>query len=85
MNASRLIVDVALAVTVVELVVLFVLRRKQGLGEAVAVLANVGAGLFLMLALRAALDGADWPWLAACLAAAGTAHVADMTMRRRDS
>ncbi len=84
MIASHVLIDVALAITIVELVVLLVLRRRKASGAAAAsLLANVGAGLSLMLAVRAALVGAAWPWLAACLAAAGAAHVADLTLRRR--
>lgn len=84
MIASHLIVDVALAITAVELIILLVLRRQAARVARFAVLANVGAGLCLMLAVRAALVGAAWPWLAACLAAAGAAHVADLALRRLD-
>jgi hypothetical protein len=81
---SSAIVDAALAITAIEVIVLLVVRRRTGRGiDAHAVLANVGAGLFLMLAVRAALVDAAWPWLAICLVAAGAAHVADLSMRWR--
>ena len=84
-SISALIVDAAIAITVVELVVLFVRRRRHGRAQTtLALLANVGAGLCLMFAVRVALAGAAWPWLAACLAAAGAAHAVDLRLRRGD-
>jgi hypothetical protein len=81
---SSAIVDAALAITALEVIVLLVHRRRTGRGIAApAVLANVGAGLFLMLAVRVALTDAAWPWLAACLVAAGAAHAVDLSMRWR--
>ena len=38
-------------------------------------------GLFLMLAIRAALDGAAWPWVPLALAASLIAHLADIRQR----
>ena len=38
-------------------------------------------GLFLMLAIRAALDGAAWPWVPLSLAASLIAHLADLRGR----
>ena len=38
-------------------------------------------GLLLMLAIRAALDGAAWPWVPAALAASLLAHLADLRER----
>ena len=38
-------------------------------------------GVFMLLALRASLTGAPWPWIAAPLAASFPFHIADM-MRR---
>ena len=84
MLASQTLVDVAIAITVLEAIVLWILGRRSGGGIATrALLANVGAGLFLMLAVRAALVGAAWPWLAALFAAAGASHVADLVTRWR--
>ncbi|HEX2941224.1 MAG TPA: hypothetical protein VHO91_09265 [Rhodopila sp.] len=40
-------------------------------------------GLFLMLALRAALAGAAWPWVPTALAASFIAHVIDLRGRWR--
>ena len=84
MLASQTLVDIAIAITVVEAIVLWILGRRSGRGTATrALLANVGAGLFLMLAVRAALVGAAWPWLAGLFAAAGASHVADLALRWR--
>ena len=37
----------------------------------------------LMLALRGALVGASWGWIAAAMAGAGAAHLADLALRWR--
>ena len=83
MPASQTLVDVALVITLVEVIVLWILsRRRSGRGIAIrALIANVGAGLFLMLAVRAALVGAAWPWLAGLFAAAGVSHAVDLALR----
>ena len=39
-------------------------------------------GACLLLALRAALTGAGWPWIAAALAASFPFHIADLIRRR---
>lgn len=44
---------------------------------------SLAAGSGLALALRCALTGAPWPWLALCLAAAGAAHAVDVLRRWR--
>ena len=46
-------------------------------------LAFLLAGACLLLALRAALVGASWPWVAAPLAGAFAAHLADLGLRWR--
>jgi hypothetical protein len=78
---SEAIADIVIAVMAIEALVLIALRsrfRNLQIADAIAFLA---AGFFLALALRAAMTGAAWPWLAACLAAAFLAHVADMWRR----
>ena len=82
MSAAGALVDIAIAVTVAELIALVVLHRTTGRGIAPGrLLPNVAAGLFLMLALRAFMHDAGWPWLAACLTAAGAAHLIDLARR----
>ncbi len=40
-------------------------------------------GACLLLALRAALTGAHWPWVALWVALSLPAHLLDLTLRRR--
>lgn len=40
-------------------------------------------GALMLLALRAALTGAGWPWIALALAASFPAHLADIARRPR--
>lgn len=39
-------------------------------------------GVFILLAVRAALTGAGWPWVALMLAASFPFHIADVLRRR---
>jgi hypothetical protein len=71
--------DLALLALAVEFIVLTRLRgRARLLDRALALL----PGACLLLALRAALTGAPWPWVAAFLAASFPFHLADLTRRR---
>ena len=80
--ASGRIVDLILAFTLVEAVAVVAYHRRTGKGVPPAdFLGNLLSGVFLLLALRAALAGAAWPWLAACLLAALLAHLADLGRR----
>jgi len=80
--ASGRIVDLVLALTAAEFVALALWRRRTGRGLAAADLASaLLAGVCLMLAVRAALVGAWWGWIALCLLAAGVAHVAELRRR----
>ena len=82
--ASGRIVDLIVAFMVLEAVVLVVYRHRTGRGVAAADLVpNLLAGIFLLLALRAALAAAWWGWIALALAAALGAHLGDL--RRRAS
>ena len=82
--ASGRIVDLVLAFTVIEGLLLLALHRRTGRGLAPAdLLGNLAAGISLMLALRAALVGAWWGWIGLCLAASLVAHVADLHRRWR--
>jgi hypothetical protein len=78
------IVDLALGLVVLEAVVLLVYARNTGRGVApVGALTNLAAGACLLLALRGALVGAPWEWMAAWLTAALFAHLADLGQRWR--
>lgn len=80
--ASPGIVDAVIAIAMLEAVFLIAYRRRTGRGIAVArLLPNLAAGFLLMLGLRAAVTGAVWPWLPACLAGAGLAHLVDLRLR----
>ena len=73
---GALIVDAALLVSVAEAAALAVARRSD-------LLATLLAGLGLLAAVRLALAGAAWPWLALALLAALAAHLWDMARRWR--
>ena len=79
---SGRVADIVVAVMVLEALALIAIRVIKGRGFAVRyVISNLMAGLFLVLALRAALTGAAWPWIAASLSAAFVAHIADLALR----
>lgn len=71
-------VDFVLVVVAFEVVWLVAGRRLPPGQVAFAVL----PGVFLLLALRAALAGMDGLWIAALLAASFPAHLADLAHRR---
>jgi hypothetical protein len=79
------IVDLILALLVIEAVALLTYRRLTGHGiPAVGLLTNLLAGAFLLMALRSALIESHWALTAAWLAAALIAHIADLTQRWRN-
>lgn len=81
---SGLWLDIAIAITVLELVVLGALHifTSRGLHPHAWAL-NLFSGLLLMLALRSTLSGAAWHWPVMCLAASGLMHSADLWRRWR--
>lgn len=82
--ASGRIVDLVLLLVALEAALLVWHRRRSGRGVPVAeALAFLLAGACLMLALRAALMGASWEWVAAPMAGAGVAHLLDLRLRWR--
>jgi hypothetical protein len=77
-----LLVDLVLAVTAIEAIALAAYHHASRRGVALPdVLANLAAGVCLLLALRGALSGAAWAWIAFWLAAAGIAHTLDLWRR----
>lgn len=70
-------VDVVLAVLVIEGLILIWRGRR-----ATNVFAALVPAVLMMIALRAALTGAGWPWIAAPLAAAFPVHLLDLRLRR---
>ena len=82
--SSGRIVDVIVALVVLEALLLVGLRLRRGRGPApAALLSTLASGAALMLAVRAALTGADWPFVAAWLLAALFAHLTEMMIRFR--
>lgn len=73
------LVDAVIALTLLEAALLFVWRR----GLARALLPTLLAGLCLMLAVRAAVQGGCTVCVLAALAAAGIAHAVDLWLRAR--
>ncbi|MDC7784601.1 hypothetical protein PQJ75_04065 [Rhodoplanes sp. TEM] len=80
--ASGRVVDLILALVALETIGLALLHRSTGrLPRLAVLLPNLAAGAFLLLAVRAALVGADWVWVAASLLGALVAHLADLATR----
>jgi hypothetical protein len=78
------IVDFIIAASLVEALALIAYHRMTGRGLATAeLLATLGAGLGLLLALRLALAGSWWGWIALALLAALAAHLVDLARRWR--
>lgn len=78
------LIDLVIAITVLEGLALTAWHRRTGRGMApVEFWPNLASGLALMLALRAALGGLPWGFVAAGLLAAGLLHAADLRRRWR--
>ena len=78
------LIDLVILMTVLEGVALCAYHVHSGRGMAPRdFMPNLAAGLALMLALRAGLEGAGWGYVAAGLMAAGLAHAADLKRRWR--
>jgi len=79
---SGRVVELILALMLVEAVVLIVWHRRTGRGIApLDLCASLCAGAMLLLALRAAISAGDPLAAAPFLAAALVAHVVDLTRR----
>ncbi|HEY8565920.1 MAG TPA: hypothetical protein VIL65_10505 [Beijerinckiaceae bacterium] len=78
--ASGRIIDLILALVVLESLALMTLSRRRGIAV-LDVAAALAPGVALMLALRAALTDAWWGWVAAWLAASLVAHLFDLSRR----
>lgn len=78
---SGTIADLIIAVMVIEGLALIALRSRFRGVRVADIVAMLAAGLFLVLALRATLTGAGWPWIAVFLAAAFAAHLLDLRRR----
>ena len=84
MPATRVLIDVVIAFTLLEMLALALFHRATGRGLAPRdFLPSLAAGLALMFAVRAGITGAGWAWVAAGLLAAGLAHALDVRRRWR--
>jgi hypothetical protein len=80
--ASGTIIDLIIAMVVIEAVAIGWYHRRTGKGPALStVLANLLSGTALLLALRLALVGSAWYWIACSLLLALVAHAADLGRR----
>ena len=80
---AALLVDGVLVFFVLEVVALAVLGRRWRLPPLRALLPNLTAGLFLVLALRSAVHQDGTLAIAAFLALGGLAHAVDLRARAR--
>ncbi len=80
-NSGR-VVDLALVVMALMTASVWVYRRATGRLVPIMDMAwTAGAGACLLLALRAALTEAAWPWVAVFMTAALIAYVGDIRRR----
>ncbi len=80
--ASGRIIDIVIGLVAFEALAFAIWRASSGRGpHLLPFLSNLLSGAFLMIALRNALVGALWPWIAACLLAAFSAHIIDLRTR----
>lgn len=80
--SSERLVDLILLLVIIEVGAIAIYRRSTGRGIALKdLLPNILAGVFLLLALRAALAGGGWMPISAFLSCAGIAHVIDIGRR----
>jgi len=80
--SSGRIVDVMIVVVIIEVIALMVYWNRTGRGiPTLPLLANVGAGGSLMLALGSVLKGFDTRVTALCLVSSLIFHLLDLAMR----
>ena len=79
--ASGHAVDFVLAVIAAEFAFLS-LRKSGSRATAMDRILALAPGVCMLLAVRAALTGAPWPWVAAALTASLPFHLADVARRR---
>jgi hypothetical protein len=81
---SGVLIDVALALTAVESLVLLWLHRQRGGLPPNAIAGQLLAGVMLLLALRCALRGADYRWTLLFFSASLPAHLFDLLTRAQN-
>ena len=81
---SGRVVDLVLVVMALESIVLWIYHKRTGKGLSPAqITVMMLAGVFLLLAMRAALTGGDWTLIAMCLTASFAVHLTDLATRWR--
>ncbi len=79
---SGRVVDLMIVLAVMEVLLIGLSCRFRGRGiDWLPLLVNMGAGLCLMLALRASLTNSGWQWVAFFLVCSLCLHVADVVVR----
>jgi hypothetical protein len=84
--ATGRVVDWILLFMLFELIALTIVRKRSQSGIGIGpfeLVVGMSAGAALLMALRAALDGARWPQVAVWLAVALVAHLWDLGLRLR--
>jgi hypothetical protein len=85
LSNTTALVDLVLIFVAAEALGLYVLLRWTGRGPSYpALLANLGAGVTLVCAVRAALTGASYALIAGILALSLVAHLTDLWLRWRN-
>ena len=80
--ANGRLLDLVIGLTLLELAGLWLYHRLTGRGLSLTrLLPNLMAGLFLMLAVRAAMVQAHWIWIVLPLMASAVSHAADLRQR----
>lgn len=79
--SSGHVVDLILIVITLEAIWLLRRREARTTRRIIDVALALAPGVCLLLALRAALVGADWPWIALALAASFPVHLLDLQRR----
>lgn len=82
--SSGRIVDLIILLVALEAIALSVYRRRAGRGiPLLDLLPNLLSGVFLLLAVKAAMLALPWPSIASALFAALLAHLSDLVRRWR--
>jgi len=81
---SGRLIDLILLFVALEALALAIWRRRATRPPFTGqLMANLAAGAMLLLAVRAALTGAGWIWIAVWLSLGLAAHITDLAMRFR--
>lgn len=79
--STGLVADLVLVVMALEAAVLLYVMRHEAKSQLVGLLGNLAAGAFLVGALRIALTGGDWKFIALALIGSLIGHGIDVSQR----